>query len=142
MTQFDCAGMLGIIGALEDLFAHTRTHLDMLTDDTIAAISTPMGEGGIAIIRISGPSALLIADRLFVSGDGKPSSFASHTIRFGSIAHEGKNGAPQRAAKLLALLADDVGAEIAIRALLVPLVTEILGQRQHDGHGQDIVLAR
>lgn len=62
----------------------------MLTDDTIAAISTPMGEGGIAIIRISGPFAFSIADRLFVSGDGKPSSFASHTIRFGSIAHEGR----------------------------------------------------
>jgi tRNA U34 5-carboxymethylaminomethyl modifying GTPase MnmE/TrmE len=27
-------------------------------DDTIAAISTPIGEGGIAIIRVSGPIAL------------------------------------------------------------------------------------
>src|SRR5215212_2339223 len=58
-------------------------------DDTIAAISTPVGEGGIAIIRISGPGALGIGDRLFQSRLGKPSGFASHTIHFGVI---GTNG--------------------------------------------------
>jgi tRNA modification GTPase len=62
----------------------------MLTDDTIAAISTPMGEGGIAIIRVSGPSALSIADQLFVSRTGKPSLFASHTMHFGSIVDDGQ----------------------------------------------------
>ena len=34
-------------------------------DDTIAAISTPIGQGGIGIVRISGPGALRIADTLF-----------------------------------------------------------------------------
>ena len=34
-------------------------------DDTIAAISTPPGEGGIGIVRLSGKQALSIADRLF-----------------------------------------------------------------------------
>ena len=33
--------------------------------DTIAAIATPMGEGGISVIRISGASAIRIADRGF-----------------------------------------------------------------------------
>ena len=33
--------------------------------DTIAAISTPMGEGAIAIVRLSGDQAFVIADRLF-----------------------------------------------------------------------------
>ena len=33
--------------------------------DTIAAISTPMGEGAIAIIRLSGPDAVQIADRMY-----------------------------------------------------------------------------
>jgi tRNA modification GTPase len=33
--------------------------------DTIAAISTPLGEGGIGIVRLSGKDALLIARRLF-----------------------------------------------------------------------------
>lgn len=34
--------------------------------DTIAAISTPPGEGAIAIIRLSGPEAIQIADRIFL----------------------------------------------------------------------------
>jgi tRNA modification GTPase len=58
-------------------------------EDTIAAISTPIGEGGIAIVRVSGPRAFDIADDLFVSRAGKPSAFPSHTIHFGSI---GRNG--------------------------------------------------
>ena len=35
--------------------------------DTIAAISTPMGEGAIAIVRLSGDEAISIADRVFRS---------------------------------------------------------------------------
>ena len=34
-------------------------------DDTIAAIATPIGTGGIGIVRLSGPQALVIADSLF-----------------------------------------------------------------------------
>ena len=34
-------------------------------DDTIAAISTPVGQGGIGIVRLSGPEALGIGCRLF-----------------------------------------------------------------------------
>ena len=37
-------------------------------DDTIAAISTPIGEGGIGIVRMSGPEALTILQRIFVKG--------------------------------------------------------------------------
>jgi tRNA modification GTPase len=54
--------------------------------DTIAAISTPMGEGGIGIVRVSGPLSLGIADRLFQSPrPSKPSSFPSHTLHHGFI---------------------------------------------------------
>ncbi len=35
------------------------------SEDTIAAISTPLGEGGIGIVRLSGPRAVAIADRIF-----------------------------------------------------------------------------
>lgn len=35
--------------------------------DTIAAISTPMGEGAIAIVRLSGPDSFAIADKVFKS---------------------------------------------------------------------------
>jgi tRNA modification GTPase len=58
-------------------------------DDTIAAISTPIGEGGIAIIRVSGPSALAVGDCIFHSRDGRVSEFPTHTIHFGTI---GRNG--------------------------------------------------
>ena len=37
-------------------------------DDTIAAISTPIGEGGIGIVRMSGPEALAIVQKIFVRG--------------------------------------------------------------------------
>lgn len=33
--------------------------------DTIAAISTPRGKGGVALIRISGPEAAAVGDRVF-----------------------------------------------------------------------------
>ena len=37
-------------------------------DDTIVAISTPLGEGGIGIVRLTGPEAASILKRLFVTG--------------------------------------------------------------------------
>ncbi|MDA8169070.1 MAG: tRNA uridine-5-carboxymethylaminomethyl(34) synthesis GTPase MnmE [Nitrospiraceae bacterium] len=61
-------------------------------NDTIAAISTPPGEGGIAIVRLSGPKALYIADGIFSSSvkDGKkrkrPSAAKSHRMLYGFIA--------------------------------------------------------
>lgn len=42
--------------------------------DTIAAISTPRGEGGIGIVRISGSDSLSIADKIFRSKSGKKAS--------------------------------------------------------------------
>lgn len=54
--------------------------------DTIAAISTPMGEGAIAIVRLSGDQALPIADRVFKSPGGRPLlEAASHTIHYGHL---------------------------------------------------------
>lgn len=52
--------------------------------DTIAAISTPMGEGGIAIIRVSGPESIAIVDRLF-KGKKKLSAADSHTLHYGHL---------------------------------------------------------
>lgn len=54
--------------------------------DTIAAISTPVGEGGIGIVRISGKDALNICDKIFVSPSGKkPSSLKTYTTHYGTI---------------------------------------------------------
>jgi tRNA modification GTPase len=56
-------------------------------EDTIAAISTPIGEGGISIVRMSGPRALEIADHFFSSSQGRVSTFLTHTVHFGKIVH-------------------------------------------------------
>src|SRR4051812_15227083 len=64
-----------------------------MLDDTIAAIATPIGEGGLAVIRISGTQALAVADKLFSPAGKhslKPSAAASHTIQFGHVVREGK----------------------------------------------------
>lgn len=54
--------------------------------DTIAAISTPMGEGAIAIVRLSGDEAVAIADKIFRSPGGKNlTTKASHTIHYGHL---------------------------------------------------------
>jgi len=53
-------------------------------EDTIAAIATPIGEGGISVIRISGSNALAVADRLF-DGKRRIRDMASHTASFGNI---------------------------------------------------------
>ena len=39
--------------------------------DTIAAISTPHGKGGVAVLRVSGQEAVAIASRVFVPKSGK-----------------------------------------------------------------------
>src|SRR4051794_40529711 len=51
---------------------------------TIAAVSTPPGEGAIALVRLSGPEAIEIADQIF-RGKEKPSEAASHFQQFGEI---------------------------------------------------------
>jgi tRNA modification GTPase len=55
-------------------------------DDTIAAVSTPPGEGGIGIVRISGKDSFRIAGELFHSSGGKSDiSVDSRTIVYGFI---------------------------------------------------------
>ena len=52
--------------------------------DIIAAISTPAGEGAIALVRLSGANAIGVADKIF-RGKEAPSQFASHVQHFGEI---------------------------------------------------------
>ena len=56
----------------------------MTVSDTIAAISTPPGEGAIALVRVSGANAVQIADKIF-RGKEEPSRFASHVQHLGEI---------------------------------------------------------
>jgi len=56
----------------------------MTASDTIGAISTPPGEGAIALVRVSGPKAVQIADKIF-RGKEQPSKFSSHVQHVGEI---------------------------------------------------------
>lgn len=55
-----------------------------MLNDTIAAISTPLGEGGIAVIRVSGDEAVPLVERVFRSKT-KLSDAVTHTVHYGFI---------------------------------------------------------
>ena len=64
-----------------------------MIDDTIAAIATPLGEGGLAVVRVSGTQSLEVADKIFQpigEKSVKPSGARTHTIHFGKIVRDGK----------------------------------------------------
>jgi tRNA modification GTPase len=54
------------------------------TGDTIAAIATPPGEGAIAVVRVSGGEALVLADRVFRGGVVLALA-QGHTVHFGRV---------------------------------------------------------
>lgn len=56
-----------------------------LGSDTIAAIATAPGAGGIAIVRVSGPQALAIADRLFRGSGPPPSARPGGSFVYGHV---------------------------------------------------------
>lgn len=97
-------------------------------DDTIAAIATPIGAGGLGVVRISGPYAVAIVRAVFRDRHGRPvERLPSHRVRLGSVIH------PHSGAKL-----DEV------------LVTYMRGPRSYtcedvveiSGHGGISVMAR
>ncbi|MBU7318816.1 tRNA uridine-5-carboxymethylaminomethyl(34) synthesis GTPase MnmE [Paenibacillus oleatilyticus] len=55
-----------------------------MNQDTIAAIATPMGEGGIAVIRVSGDEAVPVCDKIF-AGKSKLTDVPTHTVNYGYI---------------------------------------------------------
>ncbi|OGW82933.1 MAG: tRNA uridine-5-carboxymethylaminomethyl(34) synthesis GTPase MnmE [Omnitrophica bacterium RIFCSPHIGHO2_02_FULL_51_18] len=58
-------------------------------DDTIAAISTPLGEGGLGVIRVSGKDAIAIADSIFLSKRRRSvKQQKSYTVQYGHIFSE------------------------------------------------------
>lgn len=65
---------------------------------TIAAISTPNAAGGIGIVKISGPDAISVADRVFAAvGSKKLSDLPGYSVRFGHV-HDGDNELDQAVA--------------------------------------------
>jgi tRNA modification GTPase len=57
----------------------------MYKEDTIAAVATPPGEGGIAIVRISGPDAEQIVGTIFCQNDARNGTLKSHSLYHGKI---------------------------------------------------------
>ena len=70
--------------ALSESAALAAKESESAATETIAAISTPAGEGAIALVRISGTAAIAIADKVF-HGKEKPSRFSSHVQHLGEI---------------------------------------------------------
>ncbi|MCK4565497.1 MAG: tRNA uridine-5-carboxymethylaminomethyl(34) synthesis GTPase MnmE [Verrucomicrobia bacterium] len=63
--------------------------MSLYDPDTIAAIATPPGEGGVGIVRISGPKVWAISDALFQALDGIPVSERGHgTFAYGKVVSE------------------------------------------------------
>lgn len=65
-------------GAKRQEFIHTP----YCPGETVAAIATPPGEGGVAIVRISGNEALTVAEKVF---SGPVRTYSSHTAHFGQV---------------------------------------------------------
>lgn len=61
----------------------------LTTEETIAAIATPLGPGGLGVVRVSGPGALAAADRVF-RGAAPLAAALSHTLHHGLI-HDAGN---------------------------------------------------
>ncbi len=75
--------------------------------DTIVAIATPPGQGGIAIVRISGPAAQRVLARLFRARGGKPAeAWESHRLMLGEVisAPDDSNRPPENIDEAMAVL--------------------------------------
>lgn len=59
----------------------------LITDETICAVSTASGVGAIAIVRVAGPKAIAIVDKIFVSANNKKriSEQKGGTFHYGTI---------------------------------------------------------
>ncbi len=65
-----------------------------MLEDTIAAIATPLGEGGLAVIRLSGGDAIAISANCFrpiSDASKKPTDAPTHTLHYGKITHDGRD---------------------------------------------------
>ena len=70
----------------------------MINTDTIAAIATALSDSGIGIIRISGPDAIAIADKIYKSKNGNKhlKDVDSHTIHYGFIVEKSVENGMQK----------------------------------------------
>lgn len=68
-----------------------RKERESMQEQTIAAISTPLGAGGLGVVRVSGKEAFSVADRVFKAKRGVPlSEMKPYTAAYGQVFSEGK----------------------------------------------------
>lgn len=61
----------------------------MYQEDTISAVTTPLGLGAVGIVRLSGPQSLAIAEKMFRSASGKPlGAYPVRTMAYGTVRDE------------------------------------------------------
>jgi len=104
--------------------------------DTIAAVATPPGEGGIGIVRISGPGAEEILSRVFRRAGGKTGPWESHRMEYGFLT-DGKarirdTGNPEEAEEMPAREPGNPAetGETRIRETRIPAETEEMPARR------------
>ena len=103
-------------------------------DETIAAISTPAGEGAIALVRVSGAKAIAVADKIF-RGKELPSRFASHVQHLGEIVTE-SGGLIDEAMMSIHQELTANGELVGTEGLTGPEAAKIV---THDGKGAPVV---
>ena len=81
MPSFAKLGMSGFSSIKNDPFMNKETEINQ--KEPIAAIATPVGEGGIAVIRVSGKNAIAKVNPAFRGKD--LTGLSSHTVHFGNI---------------------------------------------------------
>ena len=104
-------------------------------EDTIAAIATGLGEAGIGVVRISGPQAVAVGEKVFRPRRGKAlANRRSHTVTYGWVVDPTKEAAVDEAVALLmkgprSFTGEDVvelhchGGQVAIRRVLDAVLT-------------------
>ena len=102
------------------------------SNDTICAIATPLGAGGLGIVRLSGPDAIAIASRIFTIRHASPAGTAlaqtaSHTVHHGWVVD------PQ---------ANDCVDEVLLMVLRAPRTYTREDVVEISGHGGPRVLAK
>ncbi len=109
----------------------------MYTEDTIAAITTPVGSGGVGIIRISGPEAYAIGDKVFRFPKKGQSlrQQPSHTVHYGHVVDRNGEVLDEVLAVVMkgprSYTAEDV-LELQCHGGIVPLQA-VLGELFHQG---------
>jgi tRNA modification GTPase len=90
-------------------------------EDTICAIATPAGEGGIGIVRLSGSRALAVAERIVCLRSGQPlASVVSHTLHLADLRLPASVDRPQADPSKTCLRAGDVFDEALVVFMKAP----------------------